>query len=103
MLKIALPILGISSSAVAEKFYCGQRGLRRVYADRADCAKLDRCYMGVVRDGARLVVASCSGDGPPGIQKVQIYVDDAAALRREFVNADVPRVGDILGQPWGNL
>ena len=29
MFKIALPILGVTSSVVAEKFYCEQLGFRR--------------------------------------------------------------------------
>jgi catechol 2,3-dioxygenase-like lactoylglutathione lyase family enzyme len=103
MLKIALPILGVSSAAVAEKFYCGQLGFRREYAYRPDPAKQDPCYMGVVRDGAHLVLSSFAGDGPPGSRNVQIYVEDAAALRREFVAAGVPEVGELMDQSWGNL
>ena len=101
MLKIALPILGVSDSAVAEKFYCGQLGFRREYAYRPDPSKLDPCYMGVVRDGARLVLSSFAGDGPPGTRNVQIYVEDAAELRREFVEAGVSGVGELLDQTLG--
>jgi catechol 2,3-dioxygenase-like lactoylglutathione lyase family enzyme len=103
MLKIALPILGVRYSAVSEKFYCGQLGFRRAYAHRPDPAKLDPCYMGVVRDGAHIVLSSFTGDGPPGTRNVQIYVADAVALRQEFVEAGVPGVGEILDQDWGNL
>ena len=103
MFKIALPILGISDSAVAEKFYCGQLGFRRVHAYRPNPARQDPCWMVVVRDGARLVLSSFQGDGPPGTRGVQIYVEDAAALRREFLEAGVQGVGEILDQTWGNL
>lgn len=102
MFKIALPILGISNSTNAEKFYCGQLGFRRKYVYRPDPAKLDPCWMGVVRDGAHLVLSSFDGDGPPGSRNVQIYVDDAAALRREFLEAGVRDVGELFDQTWGN-
>jgi len=103
MFKIALPILGISNSASAEKFYCGQLGFRRKYAYRPDPAKLDPCWLGVVRDGAHLVLSSFDGDGPPGGRNLQIYVEDAAAVRREFQEAGVPGVSELFDQTWGNL
>ena len=52
MFKVALPILGVSSSEASEKFYCGKLGFRRVYAWRPHPTKLDPCYMGVVRDAS---------------------------------------------------
>jgi catechol 2,3-dioxygenase-like lactoylglutathione lyase family enzyme len=102
MFKIALPILGVSSSATAEKFYCGQLGFQRRHAYRPDLAKPDPCWMVVGRDGARLVLSSFEGDGPPGSRNVQIYVEDAAGLRREFQAGGVP-VGELFDQTWGNL
>jgi hypothetical protein len=33
----------------------------------------------------------------------RLYVDDVAALRREFLVAGVADVGEILDQTWGNL
>ena len=59
--------------------------------------------MVVARDGARLVLSSFEGDGPPGSRNVQIYVEDAAAVRREFLEAGVPGVGELFDQTWGNL
>lgn len=103
MFKIALPILGVSSSTNAESFYCGQLGFRREFAYRPDPTKPDPCYMGVIRDGARLVLSSFEGDGPPGSRNVQIYVDDAADLRREFQAAGVQNVSELFDQTWGNF
>jgi catechol 2,3-dioxygenase-like lactoylglutathione lyase family enzyme len=103
MFKIALPILGISDSAATERFYCGRLGFRLAHAYRPDPRRQDPCWMVVVRDGARLVLSSFQGDGPPGSRNVQIYVDDAAALRRELLEAGVTGVGEILDQTWGNL
>jgi catechol 2,3-dioxygenase-like lactoylglutathione lyase family enzyme len=103
MFKIALPILGISDSALAERFYCGRLGFRRAHAYRPDPGKQDPCWMVVARDGARLVLSSFQGDGPPGSRNVQIYVEDAAALRRELLEAGVAAVGELLDQTWGNL
>ena len=103
MFRIALPILGVTSSATAEQFYCGQLGFRRKYAYRPDPAQLDPCWLGVIRDGAHIVLSSFEGDGPPGARGIQIYVDDAAALRREFEAAGVPNIGKLWDQSWGNL
>ena len=49
MFKVALPILGVSSSEAAEEFYCGKLGFQRIYAYRPNPKTLDPCYMGVVR------------------------------------------------------
>src|SRR5262245_43695215 len=103
MFKIALPILGVSNSVIAEEFYCGQLGFRQKYAYRPNPMNQDPCWMGVVRDGAQLVLSSFAGDGPPGSRNVQIYVEDVAAIRREFQEAGVPDVGELRDQTWGNL
>ena len=54
MFKVALPILGVSSSEAAEEFYCGKLGFQRIYAYRPSATALDPCYMGVVRDEAHI-------------------------------------------------
>ncbi len=102
MFKEAIPILGVSSSEASERFYCGKLGFRRVYAWRPHPAKLDPCYMGVVRDAAHVVISSFPGDGPPGTRTVQIYVEDAAAVYEEFKQAGIP-VGRLRDQSWGNI
>jgi catechol 2,3-dioxygenase-like lactoylglutathione lyase family enzyme len=101
--KIALPILGVSNSAVAEAFYCGQLGFRREYAYRPDPEQPDPCWLGVVREGAHLVLSSFAADGPPGSRGVQIYVEDAAALQHEFRVAGVAGLEELMDQTWGNL
>jgi catechol 2,3-dioxygenase-like lactoylglutathione lyase family enzyme len=58
MLKAALPILGVSDSVAAESFYCAKLGFRRAYVHRPDAGKADPCWMGVVRDGAHLVLSA---------------------------------------------
>ena len=84
MFQIALPILGVAKSAVAEDFYCGKLGFRRAYVHRPNPEKADPCWMGVVRDGAHLVLSSFEGDGPPGSRGAQIYIEDAAGVQGEF-------------------
>jgi len=103
MLKIALPILGVSKSAVAEAFYCGKLGFQREYAYRPNPHEQDPCWMGVVRDGAHLVLSSFESDGPPGSRGVQIYVEDAANLQREFRDAGIAGPEELFDQTWGNL
>ncbi len=102
MFKEAVPILGVSSSKIAEEFYGERLGFRRLYAYRPNPTKSDPCYMGVARDAAHIVVSSFEGDGPPGSRNVQIYVEDVRAVYEEFKQAGVS-VGEIFDQTWGNI
>jgi hypothetical protein len=63
MFKLAVPILGVSKSAEAKNFYCGRLGFQMEFAYRPDPQRLDPCYMGIVRDGAHMVISSF----PPGV------------------------------------
>lgn len=103
MFNIALPVLGVARSAASEEFYCARLGFQPLYAYRVDPERADPCWLGVIRDGAHLVLSSFPGDGPPGGRVVQIYVQDAAAVHREFREAGVPVSDDLLDQSWGNL
>src|SRR5882762_8482637 len=84
LLKVAIPLVHVSSSAAAEEFYCGRLGFRREFAHRVDDAKPDPCYMGVTRDGVWLHVSSFSGDGISG-GVVNLIVEDVDALHAELV------------------
>src|ERR1051325_10723451 len=84
MFQKAIPVLHISSSAVAEEFYCNQLGFNRQWAYRFDDAKPDPCYMGLTRDGIELHVSSFSGDGVSG-GVVFLLVEDVDALHTELV------------------
>ena len=100
MLKLAIPLLHVSSSRLAEEFYCKQLGFRQEFAHRADDAKPDPCYMGLSRDGTRLHVFSFSGDGVPG-GVVNLLVDDVDALHVEFVARRVRIDLARIDQTWG--
>jgi catechol 2,3-dioxygenase-like lactoylglutathione lyase family enzyme len=102
MLKVAHPILGVTSSAKAEQFYCGKLGFRVKHVYRPDPKQDDPCWMVVIRDRVPIVLSSFQGDGPPG-RGLQIYVDDVRELRDELERAGVPSLGEILDQDWGNL
>ena len=89
MIKVAIPLVHVSSSAAAEEFYCERLGFRREFAHRGDKAKADPCYMGVSRDGVWLHVSSFSGDGVSrGV--VNLIVEDVAALHT------------LLDKTWGS-
>jgi catechol 2,3-dioxygenase-like lactoylglutathione lyase family enzyme len=98
---VAVPILFVSSSAAAEAFYCTKLGFRKKFAYRPNASLADPCYMGLERDGAQLVVSSFAADGPHGGHGVQFYVEDADALYREYLQADLA-VGTLWDQTWGN-
>lgn len=101
MLKLAIPVLHVSSSAAAEEFYCNRLGFRREFAYRFDDAKPDPCYMGLMRDGAKLHVSSFSGDGVSG-GVVYLLVDDVDALHPELVARGVAIDLEPTDQTWGN-
>jgi hypothetical protein len=88
LLKLAVPLLHVSSSSVAEEFYCKQLGFQQEFAQRVDDAKPDPCYMGISRDEIWLIVSSFSGDGVSG-GVVNMMVDDVDALHAELVAKEV--------------
>jgi hypothetical protein len=100
VLKAAIPVLHVSSSAAGEAFYCGKLGFRREFEYRATAAQ-DPCYIGLVRDEAKLHVSSFAGDGVSG-SLVYLLVDDVDGLHREFLNKNVPIEMAPTDQSWGN-
>jgi uncharacterized glyoxalase superfamily protein PhnB len=101
LLKQAIPVLHVTSSADAEDFYCNRLGFRRSFAYRVDDAKADPCYMGLVRDDACLHVSSFSGDGVAG-NAAYILVDDVDALYEELIKKHVAVDLEPNDQTWGN-
>ncbi len=100
MFKLAIPVLHVRSSAPAEEFYCQRLGFRREFAYRVDESKEDPCYMGLVRDTARLHVSSFSGDGVCG-GVVRFEVEDVNALHAELVAKGVRIDTRPVDQTWG--
>jgi uncharacterized glyoxalase superfamily protein PhnB len=101
MLKLAIPVLHVSSSAAAEAFYCGLLGFARRFAYRPDPATADPCYMGLARDLATIHVSSFSGDGVAG-GGVFLVVEDVDALHREFSAKGIAIDLAPTDQTWGN-
>ncbi len=101
MFNLAIPVLHVSSSDAAERFYCGQLGFAKRFAYRVDESKSDPCYMGLHKDGAWIHVSSFSGDAVPG-GVVYLIVDDLDALHREFVDRGIPIDLEPTDQSWGN-
>jgi catechol 2,3-dioxygenase-like lactoylglutathione lyase family enzyme len=102
MFKTALPILGVAQSAAAEGFYCGKLGFRRACVHRPNPNAEDPCWMGVIRDGAHLMLSSFEGDGPPGSRGTQIMIEDAAAVQREYQQAGVDCGDALREESWGH-
>jgi len=104
MFKVAVPILPVESSERAEAFYAEKLRFERVYAYRPDPESSDPAWLGMVRDGAHIVLSSFHPDGPPGSASVQFYVEDIAGLRQELASAGI-HLGDdqVFDQDWGNL
>ena len=100
MFKAAIPVLHVSSSAAAEEFYCARLGFRQEFAYRP-FGGLDPCYMGLVRDDARLHVSSFSGDAVAG-GVAFLLVDDVDALHEELRRKNVKIALAPTDQSWGN-
>src|SRR5215472_16119599 len=99
MIKSATPLLHVSSSAAAQKFYCDQLGFRLEFAHRADKSLGDPCYMGLSRDGVSIIVSSFSGDGVVG-GVVNFKVEDVDALHAELVAKQVKIHLEPVDQTW---
>src|SRR3974377_655459 len=83
MIKVAIPLLHVSSAVKAQEFYCGKLGFRLEFAHRGFEAMADPCYMGVSRDGVWVHLSSFSGDGVAG-GVVNFQVDSVDAFHAEF-------------------
>ena len=104
MFKIAIPVLPVKSSERAESFYGEKLGFKRAYVYRPDSKSADPAWLGMVRDGAHVVLSSFHPDGPPGSASVQFYVEDLVALQKQLAAVGVD-LGDaqVFDQDWGNL
>ncbi|PYS51986.1 MAG: glyoxalase/bleomycin resistance/extradiol dioxygenase family protein [Acidobacteria bacterium] len=100
MFKLAIPVLHVSSSVVAEEFYCDHLGFRRESAYRPS-GDIDPCHMSLVRDDVRLHVSSFSGDAVSG-GVVYLRVDDIDGLHEELLQKNVSIDTGPINQEWGN-
>ena len=100
MIKVAVPLLHVSSAAAAQEFYCNRLGFELEFAHRAIESQPDPCYMGLSRDGVWIHVSSFSGDGVAG-GVVNLLVDGVDALHAEFVAKGVAIALEPTDQTWG--
>jgi catechol 2,3-dioxygenase-like lactoylglutathione lyase family enzyme len=101
MFRRAIPVLHVSSSALAERFYCDGLGFRQRFAYRPDEPRVDPCYMGLERDAVVLHVSSFPGDGVSG-GVANFIVGDVDALHEELRSRGVPIDLEPVDQSWGN-
>ncbi len=100
MFKAAIPVFHVSSSVAAEEFYCNKLGFRREFAYQPG-DEPDPCYMGLIRDEARLHISSFRDDGVSG-SLVYLLVDDVDHLHEDFVRKGVVVDMQPTDQTWGN-
>ena len=101
MLKRAIPLLHVTDSMAAERFYSGQLGFRLASIYRPDPQRADPAYLTIVRDEAVLHISSFSGDGVAGCV-ASLIVDDVDALHREYAAKGVAIDLPPTDQTWGN-
>lgn len=100
MLKFAIPVLHVTSSAAAEDFYCERLGFQQTFACRP-FGGADPCYMGIARDEVELHLSSFSGDGVAG-GVVFVGVQDLDELYKELRAKGVAIDLEPTDQSWGN-
>ena len=101
MINQAIPLLHISSSVLAEDFYCHKLGFKKVFANRPNSATADPCYLGISRDDVVIHLSSFSGDGVFG-HVVNLVVNDIDTLHQEFVLKGIEINLEPTNQTWGN-
>jgi catechol 2,3-dioxygenase-like lactoylglutathione lyase family enzyme len=101
MFKCAIPVLHVSNSVAAEKFYCEKLGFTRRFAYRPDQTRSDPAYVGLDRDGVWLHLSSFSGDGAPG-GAVFLGVEDVDSMHDELLARGVRIDTGPVDQTWGN-
>ena len=101
MFRRAIPLLHVSDSVAAERYYCIGLGFQQRFAYRPDDPQAEPCFMGLVRDGVVLHVSSFLGDGVPG-GVATFIVEDLDALHTEFVTRGMPIDLEPTDQSWGN-
>jgi catechol 2,3-dioxygenase-like lactoylglutathione lyase family enzyme len=94
-------VLHVASAARAEAFCCDRLGFEKGFAYRLDPARADPCYLGLVRDQARLHVSSFAGDSVAGAA-VYLLVDDVDRLHEELRANGVAIELEPTDQTWGN-
>lgn len=97
----ATPLLHVSSSRDAERYYCDKLGFSKEWDYRPAAPAAEPGFLGLIRDGVRLDVSSFSGDGVAG-GVVGFWVRDVDELYREFQARGVHVSMPPTDQTWGN-
>jgi len=100
MLKFAIPVLHVTSSAAAEEFYGEGLGFEQTFAYRP-FGGADPCYMGLTRNEVELHLSSFSGDGVAG-GVVFVGVQNVDELHQELKGKGVIIDMEPTDQSWGN-
>jgi len=101
MIKLAVPLLHVSTAKAAIDFYCDRLGFNLEFANGIDYAQSDPCYAAISRDGIWINLSSFSGDGVAG-GVVNLIVDDVDELYNEFVANSVAIHLPPVDQSWGS-
>src|SRR5438067_12709173 len=100
MFQTAIPVIQVSESIAAEKFYCKGLGFTLLSSWRPDETKDDPRYMTLARDGAQLHVHSFQS-GTAGAAAVYVFVDDIDSLYAELMSKGVSVSGRPIDQARG--
>lgn len=101
MLRSAIPVLKVSSSKDAERFYEDKLGFTKQFEYRPDETRTDPCYMGLTRDNAYIHLSSFPGDSVAGCA-VYVITDDVDTVYAEFTSRGVNVGLEPTDQSWSN-
>lgn len=101
MIRRAIPVLQVTDSRRAERFYVEGLGFRSLFACRPDATRADPCYFGVERDGVPIHLSSFPGDGVSGCA-VFVQCDEVDALHADFIARGIAITMPPTDQAWGN-
>lgn len=101
MIRRAIPVLHVTNTAQALRFYCHSLGFRLEFEHRPEGVSGDPCYAGISRDGVWLHLSSFSGDGVAGTV-ANLMVDNVDRFYAEFKARHVQIDVSPVDQSWGN-
>jgi uncharacterized glyoxalase superfamily protein PhnB len=100
MITSAIPVIAVSDSARAEKYYCEVLGFQKMFAYPSDAQSPDPRYLGIARDGVWLHLQSYKPERA-GMTDAFLWVNDVDRLHAEFVARGAVVHMAPTDQTWG--
>jgi uncharacterized glyoxalase superfamily protein PhnB len=100
MITSAIPVLAVSDSTRAERYYCDVLGFEKMFAYPPNASQPDPRYLGVARDGVWLHLQSYKPERA-GMTDAFLWVDDVDKLHDEVASRGAVVQLPPSDQTWG--